>query len=293
MPEDKTTLIEELADSIPGVVYQLVVRPDDTRFFSFVSTGIEALFGVTPADACRDAGVMTRCMVDEDLPAYEETFRAVEGNLQPRCFEVRILIVDSPLKWVRCRALPKKQPDGGVVWNGILTDLTEHKELEAACLKAQKTTERAESIISSQQQLRTLIEAMPDAVFFKDGQGCWLITNKVAIELFGLQDVLCEGKSDRDLMALCPGYAKAFAVCIQSDESAWISGGTFYTEELVFSHDHPRRDVHMTKVPLFNEDGSRKGLDTLQSIAEKVSAENTMKILPTLSRYSIQVNMLV
>ncbi len=275
MPDNSNDFIEELTDSIPGVVYQLVVRPDDTRFFSFVSNGIEELFGVTPADACRDAGVMTRCIVDEDLPAYQETFRVVEGNLQPRCFEIRIMTADSQLKWVRGRALPKKQPDGSVVWNGILTDLTEHKELEAACLKAQQTTERAESIISSQQQLRTLIEAMPDAVFFKDGQGRWLITNTVAIELFGLQDVPWEGKSDRDLMVLCPEYAKAFAVCTQSDASAWISGDTFYTEELVFPHDHPRRDVHMTKVPLFNKDGSRKGLVV---IGRDITAQKQMEI---------------
>lgn len=274
MPEDRIDLIEELTDSIPGVVYQLVVLPDDSRFFAFVSNGIEDLFGVSPADACRDAGVMTRCIVEEDLPTYEESFRTATDSLQPRCFEIRILTADGQLKWVRGRALPKRQSDGSVAWNGILTDLTEHKELEAACLKAQKTTEYAESIISSQQQLRTLIEAMPDAVFFKDGQGHWLITNKVAVELFGLQDVSWEGKNDLELTALCPEYTKAFELCIQSDESAWESGKIFFTEELVFSHNHPRRDMCMTKVPLFNEDGSRKGLVV---IGRDITAQKQME----------------
>ena len=155
-----------------------------------------------------------------------------------------------------------------------LTSLTEVKELEAVFLKAQITSDMAEAVVSSQLQLRTLIEAMPDAVFFKDGQGGWLITNAVAIELFGLQDVPWEGKKDRDLMSLCPKYAHAFRICTQSDESAWKSGETFYTEELVLSHDHPRRHLHMTKVPLFNEDRSRKGLVV---IGRDISAQKQME----------------
>ena len=132
-----------------------------------------------------------------------------------------------------------------------------------------------ETDISSELQLRTLIEAMPDAVIFKDGQGLWLIANKVALDLFGLQDVSWVGKSDRDLMALRPEDVKAFEMCIQSDESAWESGETFHIEELVFSKDHPRLDMSMTKVPLFNEDGSRKGLVV---IGRDITAQKQMEI---------------
>ena len=260
MPDNKDHRIEELTAAIPGVVYQLVVRPDGSWRFEFVSKGIQELFGVTPVDACRDAEIVTRCIVAEDLPAHRESIRVATGTLQPRFYEFRILIAGGQLKWVRGRALAKKLPDGSVLWNGMLVDVTEQKTLEAACQKAQDSIVLAEAIISSQQQIRNLIEAMPDAVFFKDGQGLWLITNQVAVDLFGFQDVPWEGKSDRDLMTLCPGYAQLFEVCIKSDEAAWKSGKTSYTEELVSLRNHPRRDLLMTKVPLFNEDGSRKGL---------------------------------
>ena len=260
MTDYKANLIEKLTASIPGVVYQLVVRPDNSWHFAFVSKGVEDLFGVTPEDACRDAELLTRCIVEEDRTAHRESVRIATNDLQPRFYEFRISTSGSQLKWVRGRALPEKQPDGSVIWSGMLGDVTEHKTLEAAYQKAQDSIVLAEAIISSQQQLRTLIEAMPDAVFFKDGQGLWLITNKVAIDLFGLQGVPWEGKSDRDLMKLRPEYANAFEICIRSDESAWRSGKAFYTEETVFSQDRQRRDLSMTKVPLFNEDGSRKGL---------------------------------
>lgn len=49
MPDNKDHRIEELAAAIPGVVYQLVVRPDGSWRFEFVSKGIKELFGVTPA----------------------------------------------------------------------------------------------------------------------------------------------------------------------------------------------------------------------------------------------------
>lgn len=260
MTDYKANLIEELTASIPGVVYQLVVRPDDTWHFAFLSKGVEDLFGVTPEDACRDADILTRCIVDEDRQAHRESVRIATSDLQPRFYEFRILTATGQLKWIQGRALPEKQPDGSVIWSGMLGDVTEHKILEAAFQKVQKSVELAEAIISSQQQLRTLIEAMPDAVFFKDGQGLWLITNKVAIDLFGLQGVPWEGRSDKELMILCPEHAGIIKNCTQSDESAWKSGKVFYNEELVFSQEQQRRDLSMTKVPLFNEDGSRKGL---------------------------------
>jgi len=274
MPDDKGTLIEELTDSIPGVVYQLVIRPDESWHFTFVSKWIEDLFGVTQADACRDADIMTRCIIAEDRLAHRESIRLTTTDLQPRSFEFRIVSTNGQFKWIRSRALPKKQPDGSVVLSGILVDISEYKALEAAYQEAQKTAAAAEAIISSQQQLRTLLEAMPDAVFFKDCQGLWLIANKVAIGLFGLQGVPWEGKSDRDLIAMCPEHAKAFEICIQSDERAWKSGKAFHTEELVFSPAPRRRDVSLTKVPLFNEDGSRKGLVV---IGRDITAQKQME----------------
>jgi PAS domain S-box-containing protein len=236
------------------------VRPDASLHFTFVSKGIETLFGVSQAEVCRDAAIMTNCIVEEDRPAHLEYFCTATTNLQPRFSEFRILSTGGQLKWIRGRALPKRQPDGSVIWSGILVDITEHKTLEAAFQKAQQTAALAEAVISSQEQLRTLIEAMPDAVFFKDGWGLWQITNKVAINLFGLRGVPWEGKSERELMVLCPGHAKAFEACFESDERAWKSEGTFHSEELILPQSHPRLDLHLTKVPLFNEDGSRKGL---------------------------------
>lgn len=274
MPDDKVTLIEELTASIPGVVYKMAVRPDDSWHFEFVSKGIEELFGITQADACRDANMLLHCIVVKDRSAHRENLRLAAGTLQPRSFDYRIKTMAGQLKWIRTRALPKKQPDGNVIWSGILTDITEQKNLETAYRKAQESATLAEAIISSQQQLRTLIEAMPDAVFFKDGQGLWLITNKVAVDLFGLQDIPWERKSDRKLMALCPEHAKALEICIRSDESVWNSGKALHTEELVFSHDQPRRILHMTKVPLYHADGSRKGL---VAIGRDITAQKQME----------------
>ncbi len=275
MPEVRDNRIEELTSSIPGVVYQFVVDADNSWRFTFVSRGVEELFGVTQAAVCRDANVMTRRIVEEDREAYREEVRIATNTLQPRFSEYRILTADGQPKWVRGRAQPVKQPDGSVVWSGILTDITEHKDLEAACRKAQETAGIAETIISSQQQLRTLIEAMPDIVFFKDGHGLWLITNQASIAMFGLQNVSWEGKSDRDLMSLCPEYAKTFEICIESDEYAWNSGRTFHTEELIFSHNHPRRVFNVTKVPLFNADGSRKGIVV---IGRDISEQKQMEV---------------
>ena len=53
-------------------------------------------------------------------------------------------------------------------------------------------------------QLRTLIDAMPDIVRFKDGAGRWLEANAFTIRLFGLEGVAYRDKTDAELAEYSP-----------------------------------------------------------------------------------------
>src|SRR5579883_3198270 len=51
--------LRALGDNIPaGFVYQIVAGPEGARRFTYVSAGIDRLFGVPPAAVLADAGVM-------------------------------------------------------------------------------------------------------------------------------------------------------------------------------------------------------------------------------------------
>ncbi|MDP3087437.1 MAG: PAS domain-containing protein, partial [Methylotenera sp.] len=54
------------------------------------------------------------------------------------------------------------------------------------------------------EEFTCLIEAIPDAIFLKDGAGRWLITNEAAKALFQLHGFDWQGKTDKELAAERP-----------------------------------------------------------------------------------------
>ncbi|NVN90911.1 MAG: PocR ligand-binding domain-containing protein [Desulfuromonadales bacterium] len=130
---------------------------------------------------------------------------------------------------------------------GIYEDITEHRLAEIE-LKA------------SQQRLSTLIEALPDAVFLKDGNGRWQFVNSVGLELFDLKKKCWRNKTQKELIDLQPEAAAAFLSCLSSDEQTWLSAIPQHFEEHITAKDGTTRIIDFTKIPLFEEDGGRKGM---------------------------------
>ncbi|MGG1659990.1 PAS domain S-box protein [Brevibacillus sp. NRS-1366] len=129
----------------------------------------------------------------------------------------------------------------------ILRDITERKRMEEALEK-------------NERQLRTLINAMPDSVCFKDGEGRWMEANECCLRIFQLEDVPYHGKRDAELAAMNPYYGKALLLCEESDKQAWEKGITIRLEEVIPQPDGESKVFEVIKVPLFHPDGRRQGL---------------------------------
>lgn len=116
------------------------------------------------------------------------------------------------------------------------------------------------SLRESEEHLRTLINAMPDIVAFKDGEGRWLEANDFDLKLFQLEQVEYRGKKDSELAEFSPFYHDAFLACEQSDEIAWQARAISRADETIPRPDGPPMVFDIIKVPMFHPDGSRKGL---------------------------------
>ena len=108
--------------------------------------------------------------------------------------------------------------------------------------------------------LQTLINALPDIVCFKDGEGRWLEANEYDLKLFELEHVDYKGKTDSELAEFQDFYRGVFLGCEASDEQAWQSGGMSRGEEIIPRPDGSELIFDIIKIPLFYEDGRRKGL---------------------------------
>jgi len=128
---------------------------------------------------------------------------------------------------------------------------------------------------SSEERLRSLIEASPDPIFMKDGEGRWLEVNRAGLELFQLEGIDYRGKTDDELACFTPFYKDALHVCPETDALAWHAGRLCRAEEIVPRPDGSVRTYDVFKVPLFWPDGRRKGLVVLgRDITERKRAED-------------------
>ena len=107
---------------------------------------------------------------------------------------------------------------------------------------------------------RTLLNASPDIICFKDDQGRWLLANEAILALFQLEGVDYQGKKDLELATYSPLFHDALLACEMTDEQAWEHGSMLTTEETICTPDKENRLLEVIKAPLFHPDGSRKAL---------------------------------
>ena len=131
-----------------------------------------------------------------------------------------------------------------------------------------------EDLTASEEQLRTLINAMPDIVCFKDKDGRWLETNNFTIDLFELDKDNYKGKRESEFIIKDNFYREPFEACAQSDIQAMKEGKIVHCEEYVPRRDGTTKVFDIIKVPLYYEDGSSRGITVLgRDITERKGVE--------------------
>jgi len=148
---------------------------------------------------------------------------------------------------------------------GINIDLTEQRQAQ-------------NKLAENEERLRALINATPDIICFKDGQGRWLLANEAELKLFQLENVDYRGKKDSELGVPGSFYYDAFMASEASDEVAWKKGVTVRGDESIPLPDGGSRTYDVVRVPLFSPDGARKGLVVLgRDITERKHAEEALR----------------
>ncbi len=133
-----------ITDQSPGVVYQLFLKDDVPRFI-FVSKGAE-LFVDVPTDRwLNDPSWMFDRMLPEERAQFLEAMRTSERSGQMCRHEFRLRDFDGTVRWILNTSSMSQRKDGGTVWTGTLTDITERKRREEAV----KQVNRQLSLVSS------------------------------------------------------------------------------------------------------------------------------------------------
>ena len=200
--------------------------------------------------------------------AHKRVDMILKNKAQVEAIEQKYVCFDGSCLDVEVKSIPIKfkQKDAILV---VAKDITEQKIRERKIEEINK-------------HLEILIEAIPDAVFLKDGEGRWKTLNLAAIKLFDLANIDWYEKTDRELALLQPAQSAIYENCIQSDNETWDSGEISYFIEIIPDLNGKRHQYEITKVPLFEPDGKRKGLVIIgRDVTKQKEEEAHLKLLET------------
>jgi len=131
--QDKKAIIErfnKLSERVPGFLYQYQLRPDGSSFFPYASPGINSIYHLSPEDVQEDAGKLFAVLHPDDLGWVSETVSYSATHLTPWVGTVRVNHPERGLIWTHAQAIPERLPDGSILWNGYVADITTIKRTE-------------------------------------------------------------------------------------------------------------------------------------------------------------------
>jgi DNA-binding CsgD family transcriptional regulator len=135
--------LEALIENVPGNVYRRVRRPDGSYYFAFLSSGLFRHFGIDNTRLLSEGTLRFDWIHPEDRARFAADLDISAAMLSLLDHRVRVVGQNGEVHWARGIARPERLPDGTVIWDGIVIDVTREVEAEAALRITKDETERA------------------------------------------------------------------------------------------------------------------------------------------------------
>jgi PAS domain S-box-containing protein len=235
--------LSKLALTAPGVIHAYRQRPDGTSCFPYANPNIEKIYGFKPKDLVNDATAALKLIYPDDLGRIKASIEKSAGNMSLWRQEFRVCHPQRGEIWVEGCSSPIREPDGSILWQGFLLDITERKRA-------------VETIAHERQLLRTLIDLLPETFYIKDLEGRFLVANEALAKHFGKKtssDII--GLSDADF------FPAEIAAQYRAAELKVLGGEPLIDHEGKGVSLNGRECTHLTtKVPFRDSEGKIRGL---------------------------------
>ena len=177
---------QDIAANVPGAIYQLQTGRTGALEVPYMSSGCEALFERTVAEMDFTGLLFDRMHVG-DRALFEHSLAAAAQKSERWSLEFRIAAADGRIKWLSASANPRTLPNGAILWNGVLLDITRLKEAE-------------ESRRASEERFRLLVKNASDVIAVVDAAGALKYVSPAEEPFSGFQAEDLIGKNIRDVI---------------------------------------------------------------------------------------------
>jgi len=208
--------LQQLAESLPGIIYTFVMEPDGQYRFPFLSRKTEEFYGVSAEAAMADPELLFNLVHPDDLPRLRESIVTSATTLKQWICDYRI-VQDCCTQWVRGISQPERSPDGRITWHGITTNIDDQKRLEQKLERLSITDE-----LTGLYNLRYLLMKLDECAAETERYGATFSVASLDIDYFksvndrwghptgdrvlqGIAELLCQRTRRADIVARTGG----------------------------------------------------------------------------------------
>lgn len=135
----RAEVVHSIGANLPNAwITQIVIRPDGSHTYTYISANVTRLVGYTPDQIRAWPGLLPPIVHPDDQPALIEHARAARRALAPLEAEVRIRTAAGATRWFQLNARPQQLAGGAVCWNSVLLDITTWKKAEEALRSSER-----------------------------------------------------------------------------------------------------------------------------------------------------------
>lgn len=157
--QENKAKLRQLVAKLPGIIYQFRLSTDEKKSFPYISSGTRNLYELAPEKIQQNPQLLFSCIHPDDRQRFEESIAVSAANMQPWQQEWRAIVPSGKIKWMqgvssrpeRVDCLTETGQEGDIVWEGMVLDVTNLKQAEAA-------------LRESEARFRSLVENIPGAI---------------------------------------------------------------------------------------------------------------------------------
>jgi PAS domain S-box-containing protein len=259
LPESERRYAGMVAN-VPGMMCRVLRRDDGSLKFLHVSEGSRTLVGIEPERILADGSVLTAMIHPADRVGYLSTGTATSRERQAWHWQGRFVLPSGELRFIEGEGHSEAYPDGGLIWDVLLMDITE-REANSRNLA----------------QLAAIVEGSHDAIKGQTLEGIITSWNPAAEAMYGYTAAEMIGQTIDPLLATDrPHEAEDLLKRIAQGERV----DRFKTMRR--TKDGSLLNISLTMSPIRNGDGQVIGASSIaQDITAQHHAEERLRVLVT------------